>query len=96
LLEAGTVKHIVKLSALGVEDGGKFIWGMEFLFLFFRLVLIIFVPIPAKEHCEHEEYIKKAGIQLTSIRPSSFDSNLFRDTKNIKLGVCFEKKRGSK
>lgn len=29
LIEIGTVKHIVKLSALGTEDdGGKFTWGI--------------------------------------------------------------------
>jgi len=64
--KAGTVKHIVKLSAAGTEDGGKFQWG--------------------KEHHDQEEYIRKAGIALTSIRPTSFSTNLFHEANNIKTG----------
>ena len=52
----------------------------------------------AKEHHEFEEAIRKAGIPLTSIRPTSFDSNIFHQAHNIKQGVCprGEGQRGSR
>jgi len=60
------VKYVVKLSALGAEDGGKgtFIWAVE--------------------HSKVEEAIKKEGIALTSLRPSSFMTNYFHKVHTIK------------
>jgi len=58
--KSGTVKHIVKLSALGSEEtGGKFIW--------------------AEEHTAVEAEINKSGIALTSLRPSSFFTNILNE-----------------
>jgi len=38
----------------------------------------------AEEHRQVEDYIKKLGIHLTSIRPSSFFSNLWHDIPTVK------------
>jgi len=71
---AGTVKLIVKLSALGAEetDPTQFIW--------------------AYEHKQLEDYITSKGIPLTSIRPSSFFSNvLHNDVQSAKTsGVIYK------
>lgn len=74
--KADTVKHIVKLSALGAEEkGGKFVW--------------------AEQHRALEEYIIKYGIPITSLRPSSFHTNILADIPTIKSESTIYKALGN-
>jgi len=60
--KAGTIKNIVKLSALaGAHD---FPWSTE--------------------HREVEEYAKKQGLTVTSLRPTSFHTNTLLEIPTIK------------